>query len=236
MLEKDICKQTLPNHIAIIMDGNRRWAKNHHLPRIEGHRRGTESIKRTIEFCIKNGIHYLTLYSFSTDNWRRPLEEVAELMGLLRFYLRHEVQNMHKNNIKINIIGDLSALPEDLQDELISCQQLTANNNALVLTLAISYGGRQEIVQAIRKMVTDCIEADNINEELVSSYLYTHDIPDPDLVIRTSNEYRISNFLLWQISYAELFFTNIMWPDFGEQELTQAILAYQQRERRYGAS
>lgn len=225
-------------HLAIIMDGNGRWAKARHLPRTAGHKKGAETARAVIEYCAKHDIRHLTLYTFSAENWNRPEEEVSELMNLFRFYLGKELRTLHENNIRMRFIGDLTPLSKDIQQQIEQAEALTANNTALTLCLALSYGSRQEITNATRtiaeKVQAGTIDSTTITPELFSSYLYTADIPDPDLLIRTGGEQRISNYLLWQCAYTELYFTEILWPDFGKEELEQALEDFAQRERRFG--
>ncbi len=228
----------LPRHLAVIMDGNGRWAKQRMLRRIVGHQRGVETVRLIVEECSNLGIGYLTLYAFSSENWLRPKSEVSALMLLLKKYIRSEIPRMMKNNIRFNVIGDRSELPPDVERELTDALDQTAANTGMVLTLALSYGSRQEIVRAARQLAGDMvagrINPDKVDEQLFTSYLFTADIPDPDLLIRTSGEMRISNFLLWQLAYTELYFCDVNWPDFGKKELYRAIHDYQTRERRYG--
>ncbi|HZW62396.1 MAG TPA: isoprenyl transferase [Flavobacteriaceae bacterium] len=228
----------LPKHIAIIMDGNGRWAKQQGYKRIFGHENGVKSVRVTVEACAKLGIENLTLYAFSTENWNRPKREVETLMKLLVSALKKEIKTLQKNNIKLNAIGSLASLPVKAQKELTEVIRKTAENTRMTLTLALSYGAREELVNAV-KMISDnvknnIISSENIDESVINKHLYTHNLPDVDLLIRTSGEQRISNFLLWQIAYAELYFTATLWPDFREDHLYQAIIAYQQRERRFG--
>ncbi|SEF45316.1 undecaprenyl diphosphate synthase [Caloramator fervidus] len=234
----DIDMSNIPQHIAIIMDGNGRWAKRRNLPRTMGHRAGVETIREIVKTCSKLGVKYLTLYAFSTENWKRPKEEVNALMNLLVEYLRGEVDELNKNNVIINWIGDISKLPSMCQAELIRAKEITKNNTGLMLNLALNYGGRDEIKRGIVNIVKDVKEGklniNDINEELISSYLDTSKMPDPDLLIRPSGELRISNFLLWQIAYAELWFSDVLWPDFTSKHLIQAIKDYQMRDRRFG--
>ena len=228
----------LPKHVAIIMDGNGRWAKQQGLLRALGHESGTKSVKTTIEACAKLGIEFLTLYAFSTENWNRPKLEVETLMKLLIRSLKKELSTLQENNIKLNAIGNLEKLPKSAQKELQDVIHKTKNNTRLTLTLALSYGAREEIVNAVRnisnKVKNNIISLDSIDDSIINEHLYTQNLPDVDLLIRTSGEHRISNFLLWQIAYAELYFTDILWPDFKEEDLYEAIISYQKRERRFG--
>jgi undecaprenyl diphosphate synthase len=229
-----------PRHVAIIMDGNGRWAKARGLPRIAGHRRGAEAVRRTLVAAGELGIPYLTLFGFSSENWRRPLDEVDDLMGLLRHYLRGEIAELHKNGVRLRIIGDRARLSADIVALIDNAEALTRANRGVNLTVALSYGGRAEIVAAVRAIAAaaaaQTIAVDAIDEALIGRHLFTADLPDPDLLIRTSGEQRISNFLLWQCAYAELVFTKTLWPDFGPADLAQAITEYSGRERRYGAT
>ena len=233
-----IDKNNLPKHLAIIMDGNGRWAKKHGLFRTLGHESGTKSVKKIIEACSNLGIENLTLYAFSTENWNRPKIEVEALMKVLVNSLIKELPTLEKNNIKLNAIGNLEKLPVKAQKELQDVINKTAGNNKLVLTLALCYGSREELVNAVKnisdKVKNNIISVDKIDDSVINEHLYTHNLPDVDLLIRTSGEHRISNFLLWQIAYAELYFTDILWPDFKESDLYEAILSYQKRERRFG--
>jgi undecaprenyl diphosphate synthase len=227
----------MPHHIAIIMDGNGRWAQRHHLSRIEGHKKGLEATKAVVDACEEFKIKIITLYAFSKENWHRPQREVSALMGLLQEYLRKRQKELERN-IRINIIGDLEDLPAPIRKSLEETMKKTRHKDGLIINLALSYGGRSEIVAGIRKVIKEIeagrITKDDITPETVSRYLFTGDMPDPDLLIRTSGELRISNFLLWQIAYTELYFTPTLWPDFGKEELIQACIAYQNRERRFG--
>jgi len=236
--KSQINTENLPNHIAIIMDGNGRWAEMKGKPRVFGHKNGVTSVKEVIEGCREIGINYLTLYAFSTENWNRPKLEVKTLMALLVSSLRKELKTLVKNNIKLNTIGNIENLPEKAQVELAEVVEKTKNNTSLTLTLALSYGSREEIVNVIRniskKVVNNQLAIEEINENIINNHLYTFSLPDVDLLIRTSGEKRISNFLLWQIAYAELYFTNTLWPDFRKENLFNAIVDYQQRERRFG--
>ena len=230
----------LPRHIAIIMDGNGRWAKARGLPRIAGHRRGAEAVRRTLVAASELGIPYLTMFGFSSENWKRPLNEVDDLMGLLRHYLRGEIAELHRNGVRLRVIGELGRLSADLVTLIANAEALTRDNRAINLTIALSYGGRAEIVAAARaiavKVAARGLAVEAVDEDLIASHLFTSELPDPDLLIRTSGEQRISNFLLWQCAYAELVFTKTMWPDFGRSDLDEAIAEYCGRERRYGAS
>ncbi|HEY3919618.1 MAG TPA: isoprenyl transferase [Stellaceae bacterium] len=229
-----------PAHVAIIMDGNGRWAKARALPRIAGHRRGAESVRRTIEAAAELGISYLTLFGFSSENWKRPSDEINDLMGLLRHYLRGEIAELHKQGVRLVVIGDRDRLAPDIVTLIDNAEQLTRGNARLTLIVALSYGGRDDIVRATRKLADDVaagrLAAGDIDETKFSSALFTAGIPDPDLLIRTSGEQRISNFLLWQSAYTELVFTDTLWPDFGRADLEKAINDFHGRERRYGAS
>jgi undecaprenyl diphosphate synthase len=229
-----------PRHIAIIMDGNGRWAQARGLPRIAGHRNGAEAVRRTVRAAGDLGIPYLTLFGFSSENWKRPLAEVDDLMGLLRHYLRGEIAELHRNNVRLRVIGDRGRLAADIVTLIANAEALTRDNGGVNLTIALSYGGRDEIISAVRgligKVASGELAADAIDEAAISRHLFTADIPDPDLLIRTSGEQRISNFLLWQCAYSELVFTKTLWPDFGRADLEQAIADYGGRERRYGAS
>ncbi len=233
-----IKKNRLPKHIAIIMDGNGRWAKLKGKPRVFGHKNGVKSVRENIEGCAEIGIEFLTLYAFSTENWNRPKLEVKTLMALLVSSLKKELKNLQKNNIKLNTIGNLDLLPEKARNELFEVIKKTENNTGLTLTLALSYGSREEIVNALKnisdKVVNNNIKIEEIDEKIINNHLYTFSLPNVDLMIRTSGEKRISNFLLWQIAYAELYFTNTLWPDFRKDSLFNAIINYQQRERRFG--
>ena len=234
----EINKATLPQHLAIIMDGNGRWAKQKGLLRALGHESGTKSVRVTVESCAKLGIKNLTLYAFSTENWNRPKLEVDLLMKLLISSLKKEIRTLQENNIKLNAIGNLTNLPKSVQKELQEVIQKTTENTRMTLTLALSYGARDEIINAVKiiseKVKNNIISTDAIDESIINQHLYTHNLPDVDLVIRTSGEHRISNFLLWQIAYAEFYFTDVLWPDFTENNLYEAIISYQKRERRFG--
>ena len=237
-LLSQINTERLPNHIAIIMDGNGRWAKNKGLLRNIGHRNGAKTVKEVVETCAKINVKYLTLYAFSTENWNRPKLEVELLMKLLISSLKKEVKTLQKNNIKLATIGNLNSLPTKVANELKDVIEKTKDNNRLTLTLALSYGSREELIKTIKeislKVKNNLISPENINKLVINNHLYDHYLPDVDLLIRTSGEQRISNFLLWEIAYAELFFSDILWPDFNKENLFEAILNYQNRERRFG--
>jgi undecaprenyl diphosphate synthase len=232
--------RSLPRHIAIIMDGNGRWAHARGLPRIAGHRQGAEAVRRTVRAAGELGIPYLTLFGFSSENWKRPLAEIDDLMGLLRHYLRGEIAELHRNSVRLRVIGDRQRLAPDIVTLISNAEELTRENCGVNLTIALSYGGRAEIVAAVRAIAAKAKEGglapNEIDEDVISHNLFTADIPDPDLLIRTSGEQRISNFLLWQCAYSELVFTKTLWPDFGQADLEQAIADFGGRERRYGAS
>ena len=237
-LLESINKENLPKHLAIIMDGNGRWAKQKGLLRTLGHESGTKSVKVTVETCANLGIENLTLYAFSTENWNRPKLEVDTLMKLLVGSLRKELKTLQDNNIRLNSIGNLSKMPKSILKELNEVIEKTKNNTRMTLTLALSYGSREELLNVVKnisnKVKNNIISIDAIDESIINEHLYTHNLPDVDLLIRTSGEHRISNFLLWQIAYAELFFTDVLWPDFTEEHLYEAIISYQKRERRFG--
>tara|TARA_B100000315_G_scaffold194030_1_gene184630 strand:- start:9734 stop:10468 length:735 start_codon:yes stop_codon:yes gene_type:complete len=230
----------VPTHVAIIMDGNGRWAKARGLPRLAGHQRGADSVRAAIESAIKYGVRYLTLYSFSSENWKRPADEVSDLMGLLRRYLRSEIAELLSNGVRLRVIGERSDLSSDIVDLIEECEKRTAGNTRLDLIIALSYGGRTEIANAAKviaeKTVAGEIAPEQIDEKLLGNYLETSSIPDPDLLIRTSGEIRISNFLLWQLAYAEFIFLDILWPDFKEEDFVSAISEFGRRERRFGAT
>jgi len=230
--------ENLPKHLAIIMDGNGRWAKKQGMMRVFGHENGTKAVNDTVESCARLGIENLTLYAFSTENWNRPKMEVDTLMKLLMSSLRKELPRLDKNNIRLKTIGNTEVLPQKVQKELAAAIESTKNNTRMTLTIALSYGSREEIISAVKsiseQIQNNHIAIADINEELLSKHLYTRDLPDVDLVIRTSGEQRISNFLLWQSAYAEFYFTDVLWPDFREKDLHEAIISYQKRERRFG--
>lgn len=227
----------LPQHIAIIMDGNGRWAKKRNLPRAAGHLAGVKTVRRIVETSSNIGIKFLTMYAFSTENWKRPKDEVSTIMSLFKIYLKKEISTFNKNDVRLNVIGNTGELSDDLQEILDNALKETSANKGLTFTLAINYGSRQEITNAVKNIVNDVekgIITRDINENIISRYLYTSDLPDPDLLIRTSGEMRISNFLLWQLSYAEIWVTDTYWPDFEQTEYIKAILDYQNRQRRFG--
>ena len=238
MTATDIDIDKLPQHIAIIMDGNGRWAKRRNQPRVFGHRQGAKSVRKVVEAAARLGINNLTLYAFSTENWNRPKHEVKTLMKLLVNALKNELGLMMKNNIRLNAIGHTDMMPTNVQQELQEVLDETKENTGLVLTLALSYGARQEILRAVQeishKVKNNIISVENVDDNIINKHLYTQNLPDVDLLIRTSGEVRISNFLLWQIAYAELYFTDELWPDFNETSLHKAIADYQKRERRFG--
>ncbi len=237
-LLENINKDNLPKHLAIIMDGNGRWAKKQGLLRALGHEKGTKSVRVTVETCAKLGIKNLTLYAFSTENWNRPKLEVDTLMRLLVNSLKNELETLTKNEIRLQCIGNIDMLPEKAKKELLSVIEKTQKNSRMTLTLALSYGSREELLNAVKKISekvkNNIISIDTIDESIINEHLYTRNLPDVDLVIRTSGEHRISNFLLWQIAYAEFYFTDVLWPDFKEEDLYAAIISYQKRERRFG--
>jgi undecaprenyl diphosphate synthase len=228
----------IPAHIAIIMDGNGRWAKSKNLPRALGHKAGVETIRNIVKECNRLGIKYLTLYAFSTENWKRPNDEVNSLMKLLVEYLKNEIEELHENDVIVNHIGEVSKLPKICQEELIKAYEKTKNNKGVTLNLALNYGGRNEITNAVLNIVSDVqngkILSTNIDEDLINKYLYTANMPDPDIIIRPSGEQRLSNFLLWQCAYSEFWYSNINWPDFKPDNLRAAIIDYQNRDRRFG--
>ena len=228
----------VPRHIAIIMDGNGRWAKKRGLPKIIGHSQGVESVKKAVAACKKFGVKYLTLYAFSTENWQRPKKEISALFGLLDNFLDVQFQIFHENNVRLCIIGDRDKIEPRLRQKIEQAEKDTQANDSLILNIALSYGGREEILSATKALAEEAkkgvIEPSQIDEKLFSRHLYTRDCPDPDLLIRTSGEMRISNFLLWQISYAEIYVTSTLWPDFRESDLKKAIEEYQKRDRRFG--
>ena len=228
----------LPQHIAIIMDGNGRWAQKHTIGRIRGHKKGAQAVRTVVRACREIGVKYLTLFAFSSENWERPTKEVQALMSLLEEYLIKEVKELQKQGIRLTTIGETDRLYPSVREKLQQAKEITLKNDKMVLNLALSYGGKDEIISAVKKIIKDNkegkINITDINKEIFSSYLYTSGMPDPDLLIRTSGEYRISNFLLWQTAYTELHFTKVLWPDFTKDDLLKAIDSYQKRERRFG--
>lgn len=237
-LEEQVLSGAIPAHIAVIMDGNRRWAKQKNLPARMGHREGALRVTDLVQNCADLGIKYLSVYAFSTENWSRDKKEVEYLMNLLVEFVVKELDRLHKNDVKITMMGNFQDLPEKTRQEVKRSVELTRNNKTLHLNIALSYGSRNEIVEAVKNVARDyenhAIDIDEINEESFRKYLFTHDMPDPDLLIRTSGEMRLSNFLLYQLAYTEFYFTDVMWPDFGKEELLKAMLKYQNRKRRFG--
>jgi len=232
--ENEHLPKKIPRHVAIIMDGNGRWAQERGLPRLAGHRAGTENLRRIIEACVEFGIRYLTIYAFSTENWYRPRDEVEGLMDIMEEVIDREVPKLHEQGVQIRHLGKMEGIRPELQKKLREAVELTRDNDRLILNVALNYGGRDEIVQAIRRMMREGLRPEEVTEETVSQYLYTAGIPDPDLVIRTSGEYRMSNFLLWQAAYSEWYFTPVYWPDFDKEELRKALEEYARRQRRFG--
>jgi len=237
-VEESLARQVnfdrLPAHVAVIMDGNGRWAAQRHLPRVEGHRAGIESVRAVVEGAARLGIRVLTLYAFSMENWKRPEAEVSTLMMLLKRYLRSELNTLLKHEIRFQPIGRIDDLARDVQQELRAAEAKTAGSRGMLFNIALNYGGRAEIVEAARKLIAAGVRAEDVDEQAFATHLYTAGQPDPDLLIRTSGEMRVSNFLLWQIAYAEIWVTDTLWPDFRKRHLLEAIVAYQKRERRYG--
>ena len=237
-LKSEINEGNLPQHIAIIMDGNGRWAKKQGMLRAFGHENGAKSVKVTVETCARLGVKNLTLYAFSTENWNRPKLEIDTLMKLLVSSLRKELKSLIDNNIRLSTIGNTDKLPKSIQKELLEVIEKTKENTRMTLTIALSYGSREELISVVKKITSkvknNIISIDAIDEAIINEHLYTQNLPDVDLLIRTSGEHRISNFLLWQIAYAELYFTDVLWPDFTEEHLYEAIISYQKRERRFG--
>lgn len=225
-------KMSLPNHIAIIMDGNGRWAKKRGLPRSFGHKVGTENVRKIVKYCSKKDIGYLTVYAFSTENFKRPQDEVSTLMKLLIEYFNKETEELRKNGVRLNVIGDISCFSSAVQEAIANGIEKTKECTKLVFTIALAYGARAEMVKAVKDIIASGVK--EINEETISDYLYTSDLPDPDLIIRTSGEERLSNFLLYQAAYSEFYFTDVLWPDFDENEFDKALEEYSRRNRRYG--
>ncbi|MDU1053585.1 isoprenyl transferase [Clostridium baratii] len=230
--------ENIPKHIAIIMDGNGRWAKKRKLPRTMGHKAGVETIRRVLKEADKLGVKYMTLYAFSTENWKRPKEEVNALMKLLIQYLRQEINELHKNSVKINVLGDITKLPKECQEEIEKSVDKTKNNVGITMNIALNYGGRDEILRAVKSISEEVLKGniniEDINDEVMENYLYTKGVPDPDIIIRPSGEQRLSNFLLWQCAYSEFWYSDICWPDFKEEDLHRAIYDFQRRDRRFG--
>ncbi|MBN1122939.1 MAG: isoprenyl transferase [Anaerolineae bacterium] len=230
----DIPPEKVPTHVAIIMDGNGRWAKKRGLPRLAGHRAGTENLRRVLRACVEFGVEILTIYAFSTENWGRPEEEVSGLMNILRDVIDRELNELNKEGVRLQHIGDLSRIDPDLKEKVLKAIDLTKDNDNLILNVAFNYGGRAEIIHAVQEIVRAGHSPEEITEELISHYLYTGDLPDPDLIVRTSGELRLSNFLIWQAAYAEYYFPEVYWPDFDREEFRKALLHFADRDRRYG--
>jgi undecaprenyl diphosphate synthase len=233
-LARQVQFDRLPAHVAIIMDGNGRWAAQRHLPRVEGHRAGIEAVRDTVECAARLGVRVLTLYAFSVENWKRPASEVGTLMSLLKLYLRSELKTLLRNDIKFNVIGRAEELQPDVRGELAQAAERTSTSRGMLFNVALNYGGRTEIIDAVRRAMTSGLRPDEVDETTFARFLYTRGQPDPDLMIRTSGEMRVSNFLLWQIAYSEIYVTDTLWPDFRRRHLLEAVIAYQKRERRYG--
>jgi undecaprenyl diphosphate synthase len=233
-LARQIETDRLPRHVAIIMDGNGRWAGQRHLPRVEGHRAGIDSVRDVVETSARLGLEVLTLYAFSVENWKRPATEISTLMMLLKRYLRLELSTLLRNNIRFKVIGRTDALAPDVMEELLAAERKTSTNTGMLFNIALNYGGRTEIVDAARRAMASGLEPQDLDEDRFASFLYTAGQPDPDLLIRTSGEMRVSNFLLWQIAYAEIWVTDTLWPDFRCRHLLEGVLAYQKRDRRFG--
>ncbi|HLT65503.1 MAG TPA: isoprenyl transferase [Flavobacterium sp.] len=233
-----IKEENLPQHIGVIMDGNGRWAKKLGFLRNIGHETGVKAVRRVVKYCAELGVPYLTLYAFSTENWKRPEAEVSALMQLMMLSLKKEIKSFQENNIRLNAIGNLEDLPSNIRKELTKAMEATKDNTRLTVTVALSYGARSEMIHAVKsisdKVKNNIISLEDIDEKTINNHLYTHNLPDVDLLIRTSGEQRISNFLLWQIAYAELYFTEVLWPEFKDEDLAKAIYSYQNRERRFG--
>jgi undecaprenyl diphosphate synthase len=230
--------EQIPKHIAIVMDGNGRWAQSRGLPILSGHNAGMQSLKKIVKAASQIGVKYLTVYAFSTENWKRPPDEVSGIFKILILYIEKELKELHENNVKVNIIGDFNKLPKEAVDKLVTSLETTKENTGLIFNIALNYGSRDEIMSAIKKLAnlvkSNKLDPNNIDEEQFENFLYTNDIPDPELIIRTSGEMRLSNFLLWQSAYSELYFTNILWPDFSKSDFENAIIEFQSRKRRYG--
>jgi len=230
----NINNENLPKHIAIIMDGNGRWAQSRGKMRVFGHKNGIKAVRETVEGAAEIGIKFLTLYAFSVENWKRPKNEVKALMSLLVTAINNEIQRLIKNNIKLTVIGETDNLPSKTKEELMQAINVTKNNTRMTLTLALSYSGKWDILNAVKKIINDKIDPQNLDEKIFQQYLTTKNVPYPELLIRTSGEHRVSNFLLWEIAYSELYFTDTLWPDFRKKDLKKAIIEYQNRERRFG--
>ncbi len=230
----DIPPDKVPTHVAIIMDGNGRWARQRGLPRLAGHRAGTENLRRVLRACVEFGVEILTIYAFSTENWGRPEEEVSGLMNIVRDVIDRELLELHKEGVRLRHIGDLSRIDPDLKEKVFKAIDLTKDNDKLILNIAFNYGGRAEIIHAVREIVKAGHSPEEITEDLLNHYLYTGDLPDPDLIVRTSGELRLSNFLIWQAAYAEYYFPEVYWPDFDREEFRKALLHFADRDRRYG--
>ncbi|MER3457566.1 MAG: isoprenyl transferase [Chloroflexota bacterium] len=224
----------MPTHVAIIMDGNGRWARERGLPRLAGHRAGTENLRRVIRACVEFGIKILTIYAFSTENWGRPEAEVRGLLSILEQVIDSELEELHQQGVQLRHLGRLEGLSPQLQEKVRQAIELTKNNDRLILNVAFNYGGRDEILQAVRRLIADGVRPEEVTEELFTQYLYTAGLPDPDLIIRTSGELRVSNFLIWQAAYAEYYATPVYWPDFDKEELRKALVEYSRRQRRFG--
>ena len=233
-MAEELRLEHVPRHVAIIMDGNGRWARARGLPRLAGHRAGTENIRPILEACVEFGIDILTIWAFSTENWRRPEAEVRGLLRILQRMIRRELQELHKQGVKLRHLGRLDRLPDRLQVQVLDAIEMTRDNDRIVLNVGFDYGGRAEIVQAAQRIIRDGIPAEEVNEDLFSAYMYTAGQPDPDLIIRTGGELRTSGFMLWQSAYAEYYVTSTFWPDFGREQLREALLAFDQRDRRFG--
>lgn len=232
--EEQLDFNNIPKHIAIIMDGNGRWAKKRFMPRTVGHKAGVEAIREIVKKCNTLKVQYLTVYAFSTENWSRPKEEVGVLMGLIVTYLQKELKELNENNVRIKTIGDIESLPKKPYEELINAMEITKNNTGVTLTLALNYGFRDDLARAIKTIINENINAKDIDKDTVKNYLYTSFMPEPDLIIRTSGEQRLSNFMLYEASYSEFYFCDTLWPDFNAEELCKAIYSYQNRQRRFG--
>lgn len=232
--------RSLPQHVAVIMDGNGRWAKSRGLPRTAGHKKGADTLRSTLNACRDAGVKYLTIYAFSSENWKRPTDEISDLMQLLRHYLQQELDTLHENKVRLRFIGDFTQLDSDIRASIKDAEEMTARNTAFNLTVALSYGSRQEILRAVRKLAGDIqsgnIKASDVTEDMIAKALDTADMPEPDLLIRTGGEQRLSNFLLWQSAYTEFYFTPVLWPDFNTAHFTQALQEYAKRERRFGTT